>query len=442
MESKVTSSSSEDTSSSSEVHADAVAQDAKERGNEAYQKKDYVEAIRSFSEAITLQPGNHVLYSNRSAAYLAQGESKSKALHDAEKCVGSAPEWAKGYARLGASQHGLGRFADAQKSYLKAMDLDATGRSRYEAGLEAAKDGEKRATKRRIAEEQAREKLEDEMAKKRAAMAAAMREEERNDAELQNFFSALGDDQEKRDKEKKQQTNPVTEKYRTQHLGTAAENISRLTQRFSEFRNLNPFRVLKLDIDATIDDVKIRYRKLSALCHPDKNLDDTQNARHAFETIKNAYQILVDPKLRDRTILVVQGARDRAKANYSSQSSSQEEESFDDFQDREVMKTFAQNEMKRRDVEEHKRVHAAREQAHEAAAKKKIDDDQQFEDQWNDDGRRNSRIDFWQQFQDDDTRAKAQKRLRTAKNFKQQSQDTNKPKFGDVEIESWRKEWK
>lgn len=51
-------------------------------------------------QAITIDPDNHVLYSNRSAAYL-KSDSKSKALWDAQKCVELQPEWAKGYSRLG-----------------------------------------------------------------------------------------------------------------------------------------------------------------------------------------------------------------------------------------------------------------------------------------------------------------------------------------------------
>jgi len=209
----------------------------------------------------------------------------------------------------------------------------------------------------------------------------------------------------------------------------------------SEFRNLNPYAVLKLDIDATVDDVKMRYRKLSALCHPDKNLGDQERARVAFEALKTAHQTLLDPKLRDRTILVVQGARDRARQSFTQSNVTTSEE---EFTEKEVMKTFAQNEMKRRDVEEHKRVYAAREKAQQDLEKKKVEEEKKFEHEWNEDDRRNARINFWQQFQDDAERAGAQKRLRTAKNFKQQQASSlgAKPKYGDVQLEAWRKDWK
>ena len=48
-----------------------------------------------------------------------KSDSKSKALWDAAKCVELAPDWSKGYNRLGAAQHGLGRFDDAIDSYKK-----------------------------------------------------------------------------------------------------------------------------------------------------------------------------------------------------------------------------------------------------------------------------------------------------------------------------------
>lgn len=40
----------------------------KDQGNKAFAAKEYDKAIALFSEAIELDPSNHVLYSNRSAA--------------------------------------------------------------------------------------------------------------------------------------------------------------------------------------------------------------------------------------------------------------------------------------------------------------------------------------------------------------------------------------
>ena len=45
--------------------------------------------------ALRMDKGNHVLFSNRSAAYCAQGKYE-KALEDANRAVRASPKWAKG----------------------------------------------------------------------------------------------------------------------------------------------------------------------------------------------------------------------------------------------------------------------------------------------------------------------------------------------------------
>ncbi|KAK7696579.1 hypothetical protein QCA50_001237 [Cerrena zonata] len=67
----------------------------KDQGNKAFQAKDYDNAIDLFSKAIDLDPQNHVLWSNRSAAKAAK-KQYAEALEDAEKCVSLNPTWSKG----------------------------------------------------------------------------------------------------------------------------------------------------------------------------------------------------------------------------------------------------------------------------------------------------------------------------------------------------------
>lgn len=55
-----------------------------------------------FSEAIKLDPENHVLYSNRSGAYLSKRDP-SKALSDAEQVTKIRPDWPKGWTRTAAA---------------------------------------------------------------------------------------------------------------------------------------------------------------------------------------------------------------------------------------------------------------------------------------------------------------------------------------------------
>lgn len=64
-------------------------------------------ASDKFTQAIAIEPNNHILYSNRSAVYAAQSEYQ-KALDDANKATELKPDWAKGWSRKGAAARGLG----------------------------------------------------------------------------------------------------------------------------------------------------------------------------------------------------------------------------------------------------------------------------------------------------------------------------------------------
>ena len=66
----------------------------KEQGNQHLQNGDYDKAISSYSEAIELCPKNHVLFSNRSAAFAKKGLYK-ESLVDAQRIVDLNPSWGK-----------------------------------------------------------------------------------------------------------------------------------------------------------------------------------------------------------------------------------------------------------------------------------------------------------------------------------------------------------
>ena len=71
------------------------AAELKTKGNEALSKGHVTEAINLYSSAIELEPKNHVLFSNRSAAYCKSREF-DKALEDAVTCTKINPTWGKG----------------------------------------------------------------------------------------------------------------------------------------------------------------------------------------------------------------------------------------------------------------------------------------------------------------------------------------------------------
>jgi tetratricopeptide (TPR) repeat protein len=66
----------------------------KDQGNAALSKGKIDEAIECYTKAIALDSQNHVLYSNRSAAYAKAGKY-TQALDDAEMTVKMKPEWGK-----------------------------------------------------------------------------------------------------------------------------------------------------------------------------------------------------------------------------------------------------------------------------------------------------------------------------------------------------------
>ncbi|KAG4972997.1 hypothetical protein AAZX31_11G030300 [Glycine max] len=100
-----------------------MADEAKAKGNAAFSSGDYPAAIHHFSDAIALAPTNHVLYSNRSAAY-ASLQNYTDALADAKKTVELKPDWSKGYSRLGAAHLGLSQYGDAVSAYEKGLKID------------------------------------------------------------------------------------------------------------------------------------------------------------------------------------------------------------------------------------------------------------------------------------------------------------------------------
>jgi stress-induced-phosphoprotein 1 len=92
----------------------------KAKGNAALEAGNTTEAIEFYTKAINEDGANFVYYSNRSAAYLKQGDANN-ALEDAISCVGLNPQFAKGYSRKGAALHGLKRYNDAIAVYNEGL---------------------------------------------------------------------------------------------------------------------------------------------------------------------------------------------------------------------------------------------------------------------------------------------------------------------------------
>ncbi|KAJ4472067.1 activator of Hsp70 and Hsp90 chaperone [Lentinula aciculospora] len=109
----------------------------KDQGNKAFATKDWDKAIDLFSQAIAIDGSNHVLYSNRSAAYTGKREWTT-ALKDAEKCIELNPTWSKGYARKGAALHGAKSYDEAIAAYEAGLKIEDSAPLRK--GLQEVKD--------------------------------------------------------------------------------------------------------------------------------------------------------------------------------------------------------------------------------------------------------------------------------------------------------------
>jgi DnaJ-class molecular chaperone len=77
---------------------------------------------------------------------------------------------------------------------------------------------------------------------------------------------------------------------------------------------MNPYTQLDIPVDASLEEIKQRYRTLAHLHHPDKGGDE-----EVFKSIKLAYEILIDPIRRKQYDLTgdaeVANIRDEAVTN-------------------------------------------------------------------------------------------------------------------------------
>ncbi|KAK8166377.1 hypothetical protein IWX90DRAFT_502883 [Phyllosticta citrichinensis] len=109
----------------------------KAEGNKLFAEKKFPEAIDKFTQAIQLDPQNHVLYSNRSGCFASMKDFEH-AYQDAEKTTELKPDWAKGWSRKGSALHGKGDLVTAVDAFEHALKLEPTN-AQAKSGLDAVK---------------------------------------------------------------------------------------------------------------------------------------------------------------------------------------------------------------------------------------------------------------------------------------------------------------
>merc|ERR1711865_1035402 len=187
---------------------------------------------------------------------------------------------------------------------------------------------------------------------------------------------------------------------------TSAGTIARLiTKEATDYYNLDPYRVLGLKWNATFEEAKKRYRKVSLLVHPDRN-QSSEEANQAFDSVKKAYSMLETTEKWDISARIVKEAmcrvEDEIKASQKEAKrkgelfSSPKKEELEIAVGVSITKIYGEMENKRRDLEQR-----------ESNAKKRMGDQEterrterakkvKMEKQWED--TRDVRMTSWNSF--------------------------------------------
>ncbi|KAM8899891.1 E3 ubiquitin-protein ligase TTC3 isoform 2-T2 [Spinachia spinachia] len=80
------------------THLMKQSEEMKRKGNEHFEKKQYEDAVLSYSKAIQFYPDNHIAYGNRALCYI-RCHKYLKAAYDGQRATLIEPLWAKGHYR-------------------------------------------------------------------------------------------------------------------------------------------------------------------------------------------------------------------------------------------------------------------------------------------------------------------------------------------------------
>jgi DnaJ homolog subfamily C member 8 len=184
-------------------------------------------------------------------------------------------------------------------------------------------------------------------------------------------------------------------------LGTGAAQIDRLMGPRHAWLNLNPYEVLQLPATASEDDIRARFRRLSALVHPDKNASQPERAADAFNEVRRAQETLLDGAKRAAVLAVIAGAAKEARRARRRKLRTGVPESVlppaEEALAVETRKAFAEREMRRRNYEARIKAEAAREAAAEYDAAAAAKEEHKASEAWA--AGREKRMEDWQSFQ-------------------------------------------
>lgn len=364
----------------------------KEVADAAFRSGDFATAIQEYTAALSLDPTNGRLLSNRSAAFL-KSNQKSKALADAKACVETNTMGNKGVGRYAAALQALGRWGPALEQWERILSSDKA----HAVALKGKEDCERMIQVQRKHEE---EKKEAAKAKEEKATKEEQQKEHGEEDDLDDFFDDVEEAAETVVKEKLREAIPEHIKHDKTILGSAEHQIKRLIPNTTTYKwyNLNPFHVLDIPHTADEKDISRRYKALSLLLHPDKN-PGLENAQLAFDQVLAAKEMLDDEdKAAHVRELVAQGMKLGHK-EYQATKQHDMNATLEACQKKAVHKLFADLEVKRREVEQRQRAYQQREQQQEDDDANKEKSERKFDKSWKQEERVDKRVGSWRTFQ-------------------------------------------
>ena len=358
--------------------------EAKAQGDQAFQKQDFAGAIQFYTQALSLDPDNAKILSNRSAAYLKASE-KSKALHDAQKCVDIGTMGVKGISRLAAALQALGRYEKALEQYQSILDKQAD----HAVALQGV------STCQEILQKQ---KQEEETVLSDPRDSENGRDETEDGDDLDDFFNEMEEVAETVKKERFKEPEQVATnaiKNAKKDLGTAKQQIERLLQTNYHWKNLNPYYVLDISHTASKEEISKRYKAISLLLHPDKNPNEPR-AQEAYDEVLKAKAALDNDMQAKYTRDLAEEGMKQGEIDWKRGG---KKENLGEMQKKAVFKIFAQVEQSRKEVAEREKQFEERQKQMEREAEEEARKSYAFSNEFKKEEHVEKRIGNWRDFQ-------------------------------------------
>jgi len=241
---------------------------------------------------IEVEDGAHLLAADRAVALLRIGKNQ-EALNSARLAVKLRPEWPVGLHRCGQALLALSRPSEALRDLQKAAQRDSSSSS-----LKIDVDRAEQALRNQDNDDDQK---------------VLVDEKKASDDPLGNFLEEI-EELERQPTRKRKRTASV---YKVDHEketnGWTTENqMARVLQKNYKWVNTNPFAVFGFrNEEATSEDVKKRFHKLSSLIHPDKN--PSEQAEEAFQELTRAHERLKDEESRKRFSEIISQCKSRVR---------------------------------------------------------------------------------------------------------------------------------